>query len=294
MVAGGRVRSRTAVAVAAGALLAAGLAGYGRSRTPALAEGGPAPQPARSSSAPPAGRRSHGTFLTASQARPAVVRLLSANGSPFCSGGVVHSPGGDLVVTAAHCVWADGSYSRGTTVVPGSSGASRPYGTWRVDRVWIDPRYTDRGHEDYDYAFLRVVRDDGRSVESAAGADSLSVDRPFALSGVTVTGYPGSGDPGGRQLTCTTGTHRSAGHPRFREMLCGGYTAGVSGAPWVLPAPGTRTGALVGVIGGFNGGGPPDGTPHEDAISYSPYFDASTVTLLHRAESGTGGHAEAP
>ena len=74
------------------------------------------------------------------------------------------------------------------------SGAARPYGSWRVDRVWIDPRYTERHDERYDYAFLRVSRSGGRRIESAAGADTLRVGRPFHLSGVTATGYPESGD----------------------------------------------------------------------------------------------------
>ncbi|WP_271317209.1 trypsin-like serine peptidase [Streptantibioticus silvisoli] len=283
---------RTAITAGAGILLIAAFAGYGP-RMLTLAESrhpvGRSASPAGPT--PPPDWSREGTFLTASRSYPAVVRLLASGGSPYCSGSVVHSTGGDLVMTAAHCVYASGSYLTGTTVVPGLSGGSRPYGSWQVDHVWIDPRYTAEGHdEDYDYAFLRVGRSDGRAIESAAGADTLTVDQPFHLLGVTTTGYPESGDPGNRQLTCTLPTYQSPAHRAYREMHCGGYTAGVSGAPWVLLSPGSRTGRLVGLIGGFNGGGPPDGTPHEDAISYSPYFDAATEALLRQAESGNGGH----
>ena len=287
-----RLRSRTAVAGWAGVLVAAVVLVGSGPRTLSTAGEHAAASRVPADPAPPPDWRRHGTFLTAGRSDPAVVRLLAPGGAPFCSGAVVHSPRGDLVMTAAHCVRAAGHYAAGTTVVPGLSGLSRPFGGWRVDRVWIDPRYTARSRDErYDYAFLRVSRPDGRSMESAAGADTLAVDLPFTLRAVTVTGYPESGNPGGRQLTCALETYRSAAHRAYREMHCGGYTAGVSGGPWVLAAPGARTGRLVGLIGGFNGGGPPDGTPHEDAISYSPYFDGATRALYDAAVAGDGGHA---
>ncbi len=232
----------------------------------------------------------HGTFLTAAGAYPAVVRLIDSGGRPFCTGSVVHSPGGDLVMTAAHCVYG-GGYHNAATVVPGATGTTGGYGSWRVDRVWVDPRYTGPHDTRFDYAFLRVARPDGRRIEDAVGANTLRVNAPFTLHDVTTTGYPDA-DSAGRQLTCTLETYRSAEHTAYREMHCGGYTAGVSGSPWILLGRGERTGALVGLIGGVNGGGPPDGSPHEDAISYSPYFTGAAQSLLEQAAKGVGGHPE--
>jgi Trypsin len=286
----GRSRIRTALLSAAGALALVALVPFGP-HVLALARGAHhSRRPAASDTqAPPDDWGREGTFLDAAHAYPAVVRVVNGSGSPFCSGSVVRSPGGDIVVTAAHCVYAGGSYTAGLSVVPGATGGDRPFGAWHVDRIWVDPHYTGGHDERYDYAFLRVSRSDGRRIQDATGADTLRVGQPFHLRDVTTTGYPDSGDPGGRQLTCRLQTYRSATHPHYREMHCGGYTAGVSGSPWVLLAPGARTGDLVGVIGGFNGGGPPDDDPHVDAISYSPYFDDATRTLLDRAESGDGG-----
>ncbi len=285
----GRVRALLPAAVAALALLGLLLAApHGLAR----AKGGhrhlPRPAHAPGPSRPDWHRE--GTFLSAARAYRSVVRLTGRDGTPFCSGAVVHSPGGDLVITAAHCVHADHSYSTGLSVLPGATGDSGPFGGWRVGRIWVDPRYTDDHDERYDYAFLRVARPDGRRIEDAAGADTLRTDQPFDLPDVTATGYPDLGDPGGRQLTCTMATSQATAHPGYREMTCGGYTAGVSGGPWVLLAPGAATGDLVGVIGGFNGGGPPDGTPHADAISYSPYFTEATRALFDQAVRGDGGH----
>lgn len=284
-------RTRTVVLTAVGALIVGCLIVL-VPRTLDSADGSDAVPHGGTSSdpSPPDDWGRHGTFLSPADAYPAVVRLVSRDGRPFCTGSVVHSPGGDLVMTAAHCVYGDGSYTSGATVVPDHTGSAERYGSWRVDRIWVDPRYTGGHDERYDYAFLRVVQDAGRRIQDAVGANTLRVDEPFTLRGVTTTGYPDDGDPGGEQLTCTLETYRSAVHPADREMHCGGYTAGVSGSPWVLLAPGARTGFLIGLIGGFNGGGPPDGSPHEDAISYSPYFTGAALTLLGQAVKGVGGH----
>lgn len=243
------------------------------------------------SQAPPDDWDRQGTFLAATGAYPSVVQVIGSGGGPFCSGSVVHSPGGDIVITAAHCVYASGSYSAGLSVVPGMTAGKSPFGTWQVDRIWVDPHYTGAHDERYDYAFLRVSQSGGRRIEDAAGANTLRVDQPFHLSGVTATGYPDTGNPGDRQLTCALETFRSAAHGQYREMHCGGYTAGVSGGPWVILSRGARTGELVGVIGGFNGGGPPDGTPHADAISYSPYFTDATSALFTEAAENNGGRS---
>ncbi len=286
-------RSRAAVPAALAALALLCLLPFAP-RTPGphgvhRAGGPPAPT---GDPAPPDDWRRHGRFLPPAEAYPAVVRVVDGAGRPFCTGSVVRSPGGDIVMTAAHCVYGGGSYPHGADVLPDAAGTTARYGAWHVDRIWVDPRYTGGHDTRYDYAFLRVTRPDGRRIEDVVGADTLRVDAPFTLRRVTTTGYPDRADPGGLQLSCTLETYRSVAHPPDREMHCGGYTAGVSGSPWVLLRPGARTGELVGLIGGFNGGGPPDGSPHEDAISYSPYFTGAARALLDRAARGDGGHPE--
>lgn len=238
---------------------------------------------------PPDDWSKKGRFLTAAEAYPSVVRVLDGDGSPYCSGTVVHSPEADLVITAAHCVYIDGTFQTGLTVAPGTSDGHNPYGTWNVDRIWVDPRYTKGGDERYDYAFLRVSRPGGPEIEDAVGANTLAVDQPFHLTGLTTTGYPDTDNPDDRQLTCALDSYQSPAHTQYREIRCGGYFAGVSGSPWVRLKPGARTGTLIGIIGGWNGGGPKDDDPHQDAISYSPYFDAATKALYQKAVRDDGG-----
>jgi hypothetical protein len=63
---------------------------------------------------------------------------------------------------------------------------------------------------------------------------------------------------------------------------CDGYTGGTSGSPWVTGFdPRTRTGTIVGVIGGYQQGGD---TP---SVSYSAYF-GSGVQQLYQQATGQG------
>jgi len=65
----------------------------------------------------------------------------------------------------------------------------------------------------------------------------------------------GAGDLlGDAPITCVNWTSRqSATQLRFE---CDGYTGGTSGSPWVTRFNGrSRTGTIVGVIGGYQGGG---------------------------------------
>jgi hypothetical protein len=49
---------------------------------------------------------------------------------------------------------------------------------------------------------------------------------------------------------------------------------GTSGSPWVAGS------VIAGLVGGLEGGG------CQEDVSYSPRFDESVTTLLHRAEAG--------
>jgi hypothetical protein len=90
---------------------------------------------------------------------------------------------------------------------------------------------------------------------------------------VRVTGYP---DTAGAPVTCLNRTYQqSAGQLRFD---CGGFTGGTSGSPWVTHFNRTtRTGTIVGVIGGYQQGGD---TP---AISYSAYLGGAVQHLYQQA-----------
>jgi hypothetical protein len=186
-----------------------------------------------------------------------------------CTGSVVHSAGGDLILTAAHCMAAGFP----TTFVPDFANAAAPSNVWAIDAVYLDPRWIGFRDPRADYAFARVSRAGGGSIEAQVGS-ALSVGTaPAPGSEVTIIGYPAG--VGGTPIGCqtSTGVTRS-GFPSFR---CKGLVEGTSGAPWIVDS------TVTGVIGGLEGGGC---TPY---VSYSAPLDERTAALLSRAEAGGPG-----
>jgi hypothetical protein len=72
-------------------------------------------------------------------------------------------------------------------------------------------------------------------------------------------------------------SRQSATQLRFN---CGGYTGGTSGSPWVTHFdPRSRTGTIVGVIGGYQEGG------DAPSVSYSAYLGDGARQLYQQATS---------
>jgi Trypsin len=190
--------------------------------------------------------------------------FLGASDLHTCTGSVMHSRGGNLILTAAHCL----ASTYPTTFVPGFNGQGGPAGTWNVDAIYLDSRWLANQDPLADFAIARVSRQQGGSIESLVGTGLTLGSAPPTGTAVTVTAYPLA--VGGAPIGCRVGTGMaSAGFP---SLQCSGFVAGTSGAPW-------RTNStVVGLIGGLDGGG------CEENLSYSPPFDGRIVELLHRAE----------
>jgi hypothetical protein len=187
----------------------------------------------------------------------------------YCSASVVSSPGHDLVLTAAHCVFGTGL---GIEFAPGYSDGVSPYGVWAVRRAYLDPAWVHGQDPQHDFAVLVLARHGGAGVEDRTGTAARLGSAPAAGSGVTVYGYVAGS--GGRPVICTASVYYTRGYPSFD---CAGYAAGVSGGPWLA---GNR---LVGVIGGLDRGGC---TP---TTSYTSAFGPDVRALLVRAEAGGRG-----
>jgi V8-like Glu-specific endopeptidase len=205
---------------------------------------------------------------------PAVGALFAAGASTHhCTAGVVDSPNGDLLVTAAHCVTGTGA---GQVFVPGYDDGLAPFGTWRVVAAWAAPGWlTDQDPAD-DVAFLEVAPEaiDGQltEIQQVTGGYVLAAE-PAASSVVTVPAYVAGDDD--RPIICVQAVRVHAGYPAFD---CGGYADGTSGAPWLEEtAQGTE---IAGVIGGLYQGG------CRTDVSYSPPFAAVTDQVYERAATG--------
>ncbi|WP_246102451.1 trypsin-like serine peptidase [Streptomyces piniterrae] len=191
-----------------------------------------------------------------------------------CTASVVHSPAGDLVVTAAHCVH-DGGFRTRLVFAPGLHDGIAPYGLWVPTRIDVDPRWISDQDPDHDVAFLRVRRAGraDRRIEAVTGAERIRFHAPSGRP-AQLTGYPIERDT---PLSCRH-TADAQGPSQFR-FPCPGFPDGTSGGPLLTDLdPATGTGSLIGVIGGLDGGG-------DDTTSYSSRFGEGVAALYRRATS---------
>ncbi len=209
---------------------------------------------------------------------PAVGALFTTSAGKlrrhFCSASVVHSPDGDLVITAAHCVTG---VSGRIAFVPGYDNGPPPYGVWTITRVYVDRAWKASADPDDDVAFLRVIQPDpGVPVEDVTGAERLGIGTPPARTQVEVIGYPNSSN---QPIICQNRLSRPMKNQL--EFDCGGYTDGTSGGPFLARvSQKTGQGTVIGVIGGYEQGG---NTPQ---VSYSAVFGQNVAALYRTAVAG--------
>lgn len=208
---------------------------------------------------------------------PAVGALFTAGtgelGTHFCTASVVHSAGGDLAVTAAHCVTGKPGQ---IVFVPGYANGKEPYGVWQVTAVYTDQAWQSSQDPDDDVAFLRLSdASGGVPIEDITGAERLGAGWQ-APALVQVTGYP---DGAGQPVSCANWAKSFS--PTQLEFDCGGYTDGTSGSPLLADVPtASGQGTVIGVIGGYEQGGD---TPE---VSYASAFGAAVAALYQSAEAG--------
>jgi V8-like Glu-specific endopeptidase len=207
---------------------------------------------------------------------PAVGALFTMSeghlGHHFCTGSVISSPHGDLVITAAHCV----SGTSGIVFVPGYDGGAAPYGIWTVTKIYANRAWKSSSDPDDDVAFLSVSQPGSIvPIEDVTGAEALATGTsPRQL--VEVIGYP---DAGNEPIVCRNWTREPMSDQL--EFDCGGYTDGTSGGPFLASiSPMTGQGTVIGVIGGYEQGGL---TPQ---VSYSSMFGANVAALYRFAVAG--------
>jgi V8-like Glu-specific endopeptidase len=223
-----------------------------------------------------AGRAADTTATKTSTVGALFVRTTSGRlTTHFCTGSVVNSPAGDLVITAAHCLI--GRTAGQVAFVPGYAHGKHPDGVWVASKIIEDPKWTLSGDPDDDFAFL-IVHRPGSSVaiQTLTGGEVLGVGAS-AWQTVEVSGYPDDLDG---PITCQNAA-RDYNATQF-EFDCGGFTDGTSGSP-LLAAAGPLGETVIGVIGGYEQGG---NTP---SVSYAARFSTSMATLYQTALTAAGG-----
>lgn len=200
--------------------------------------------------------------------------FLGGQSLHICSAAVLDSADGDLILTAAHCM----ATGVDAYFVPGFTNGAEPQAFWKIDEIYLDPRWVASQDPLADFAIVRVSHDGGGSVEAAAGGGFTLGGAPEIGTDVAVTGY--ALGVGGDPIGCTAlPVARDHGYPSLR---CSGLVDGTSGSPW------TTGSTIVGVTGGLDGGG------CEESVSYTPPFDDAITRLLARAEAAGPGDDAPP
>ena len=204
---------------------------------------------------------------------PAVGALFTiSNGKPgtrFCTASVIHSPHGNLLITAAHCLTG----IQGTLAfVPGYAHGSTPYGTWYITRVFTGHAWASSSDPGDDVAFLTVSPHASVPIEDVTGAEQLGTGQP-SNEQAQVVGYPNAAN---EPIVCGNWT-RAVGAAQL-EFDCGGYTNGTSGGPFLTRVNrATGQGLVIGVIGGYEEGG------DLPSVSYSATFGRNVSSLYQTA-----------
>ncbi|AYN43742.1 serine protease [Streptomyces dangxiongensis] len=189
-------------------------------------------------------------------------------GGHFCTASVVHSPRGDLIVTAAHCVDGDDG---DLVFAPGYRDGQAPFGMWKVMRRFLPDAWTSGQDEDSDLAFAAVAERDGERLEDVVGANRFAAGVATGATAVTVIGYPDSREA---PVTCTD---KPASRSDTQQRVeCPDFTGGTSGSPWV-----NGDGQVVGVIGGHEQGGA------TADVSYSVVLGGEAAELYRDAMSAS-------
>jgi V8-like Glu-specific endopeptidase len=174
-----------------------------------------------------------------------------------CSGALVPSKRGLVVLTAAHCVTnGRGQWAVNWTFAPGYADGREPYGLYRAHRFFVSPHWRGpASSERYDVAFVQVT---------PAPADGPRSRRPSAPAGLPIRfaasqtaaerrqayvfGYPALPPYTGLYLNYCAGPAATSATRRGSLDIGCGMTAGDSGGPWLTGfSPQTGAGSIAAV-----------------------------------------------
>jgi V8-like Glu-specific endopeptidase len=203
---------------------------------------------------------------------PTVGALFFTTGGKahFCTASVVDSPVGDIILTAAHCVYST-SYTTNIAYVPEWHEGVSPFGTWPVTSITVASGWIADQNQNLDFAFLTVAPASGGwvPIQALTGGLLLGTNLPYNEH-IHVIGYNDTDD---QPLLCNTTS--SEFEPTQIEFYCNNYWDGTSGGPWIVNYNAkTGTGIVIGDIGGYEQGGD---YPY---LSYSVYY-SSTIRQLY-------------
>jgi V8-like Glu-specific endopeptidase len=196
-----------------------------------------------------------------------------------CSGGVVNTDAGNIVLTAGHCAIDPDTGAQATNVifVPGYRDGGEPFGEWIASQFattssWKATAGTALPNEGGDLAMLSLESrpSDGSSVESVVGALGIRFNQARDQT-YTQYGYPAQSPYDGSKLYSNTAEYAfsdgSGGFFPNPIAIPSDFTSGASGGPWVV---GSHPVALSVTAYYY---------PSQPGYMYGPYFGSAAAQV---------------
>jgi len=200
-----------------------------------------------------------------------IVAVDPREGAYSCSGTALNTPSRSIVLTAGHCVIANGNKGRRIAFVPAYDHGKRPYGTFHVRSVYVMPQWRSGENPDFDVAALRVRPNRLGYLTDVVGARGYVTSRS-RLSPFQIFGYPAAALRGNSLRNCRAHglgsdplTNRFTGPPTVPASC--DMAAGSSGGAWMVD------GQYINGVTSYSYAGRP-------TQLFSPYFGPAVGSFL--------------
>jgi V8-like Glu-specific endopeptidase len=202
-----------------------------------------------------------------------IVGVDPREGGYSCSGTALNTPSRSIVLTAGHCVLANGSVGRNISFMPAYDHGRRPYGTFHVQSVYVMPQWRQGENPDFDVAALRVKPNRLGYLTDVVGARGF-VTSKSRESAFQIFGYPAAALGGKSLRSCRAHglgsdplTNRFTGPPTMPASC--DMAAGSSGGGWLLD------GQYINGVTSYSYAGRP-------TQLFSPYFGPEVGSFLRQ------------
>jgi hypothetical protein len=155
-----------------------------------------------------------------------------------CSGTAINTPSRSVLLTAGHCVIANGVTAKRLTFVPAYDHGARPFGTFTVKSAYVMPQWRHGENPDFDLAALRVEPNHLGLLTDVVGSRGYATSKS-RTSAFQIFGYPAAALHGEELRSCSA---KGLGSDPLTFVFGGPPTvpgacdmaAGASGGAWIL------------------------------------------------------------
>ena len=115
-------------------------------------------------------------------------------GDYSCSGTVIASPLKNLIVTAGHCVFGQGSFAQNFVFIPGYRNGNAPLGVWPANNLYAPNGWTQTESFTFDIGMATLDPVGGQSIETLLGSRGVAFNDNVVQTW-DMFGYPARPNP---------------------------------------------------------------------------------------------------